>query len=119
MKLCRTLKAAIDSVDLSTDDKRCGATALAVLLLDSVLSKEIDEFGGMPVYLCDIGEKGLEDYTDNEYDINALSTAISILYKTYCLNHYRRLGIRHYICKNAEMFDHVEKTKPNVLWYDD
>jgi len=125
MKLCRALKTAVDSVDLSTAERRSGATALAIVLLENVLSAEIDERDRTPPPLCgdesrDIKDRALFDSficdTDDAY---ALSLAASTLYHAYALTHYRRLGVRAHIRKDEEMFDSMDCPMPGSLYFDD
>jgi len=96
MKIDICLKNAIDSLDLSSWEMRYGATALAIFLLHKIWNDESKEPGNMERYINRIESDNYGIYDDNLYEI---TSAISILYRTYSLRQFQRYGISNYFQK--------------------
>jgi len=96
------LVAAIASTDLSTWQARLGATALAVALLEKIYSAEDNELDWLSICLIRFGESAEKEFISYENNLKHLLDAVSILYNTFELQRFRRLGIYNYIRNDPE-----------------
>ena len=101
MKLCHALKEAIDSVDLTSEQGRRGAAALAIVLLEKVYFAEENELDWASIIL-DRFEWFENESAYYENNLRQLRGAVSALYNAYGLYRFRRLGILGYIRKYGE-----------------
>jgi hypothetical protein len=99
MKIDISLKEAVDMLDLSSRERRCGATALAIVLLDRIWHAESnDDYDNLLRYYDRLESEfylfGIYEGEDNLY---VISQASSMLYHAYCLKLYRRYGINKHL----------------------
>ena len=115
MELNPTLKAAIDSADLTTRQRRRGATALAIVLLDKIYSAEFSELDELEIILIRFPTFAAKESEDYEENLTALSSAVSTLYNAFKLYPLRRLGISNYIRELDQTFNRVQNEMLNPL----
>ena len=100
MKIDFNLKDAIAALDLSTCGARYGATALAIVLLESIWRAEAEVPGKMDRYLSRL-ECGHDEITEFDDDLRNIHYAVSMLYRTYGLRRFERSGISSYLSKSV------------------
>jgi len=91
MKIDASLKEAITALDLSSWEARYGATALAIVLLEDIWSAEAKVPGKLERYFSRL-ECGHNEITEFDDDLREINYAISMLYRTYGLRQFKRLG---------------------------
>jgi len=98
MKIDAFLKDAIASLDLSSWDVRYGAVALVIVLLENIWSEEAKVPGKWERYFSRL-ECGIDDITEFDDDLREIHYAISMLYRTYGLSNFQRLGVKNHLRK--------------------
>ena len=98
MIIDHSLRCTIEAVDLSDSDMRYGATALAILLLERILSAESKDPYSMSIYQSRL-ELEYNPYSEFKDELRVLVGAITTLYYAYGLPNLRDMGIAKYLRK--------------------